>query len=197
MSANLCHADVSPPQYGPCPVAENRTGGGGGLYSDSEKGEKTVSSSSSGESNQEQELASTLRDLGVFLLAPPKRTQVARQLASAGVTAQGLLDLAAFVAESESDESRRRRYLAAVVTNAEVAVLALRDVQHYRSKATQATQHPGKPAAAVASVGGHDGGARLRAENMERVRRFEAEFAAAVARGEVSKRRDPHPWERR
>lgn len=33
MSANLCHADVSPPQYGPCPVAENRTGGGGGLYS--------------------------------------------------------------------------------------------------------------------------------------------------------------------
>lgn len=155
--------------------------------------EKTSSTSSSGEENREESIASTLRDLGVFLLAPPKRQRIARELAAAGITAQELLELAAFVEESEADEARRRRYLAAVVANADVAALALRDVQHYRAKSGKPAKKAVAPAAPASE---HDAGARLRAANMEAVRRFEAEFQAAVARGEVTTKRDPHPWER-
>lgn len=194
MSPQLSYVEGGPPQCSPFPVAENRTGGGGGLYSDPEV-EKKTSSSSSGEEDREAAIASTLRDLGLFLLAPPKRWRIARELAAAGITPEQLLELAAFVAESEADEARRRRYLAAVVANADVAAMALRDVQHYRTKAGPA--RPAAAAAAAKPASEHDGGAALRAANMESVRRFEAEFQAAVARGEVTTARDPHPWERR
>lgn len=194
MSTQLSYVEGGPPQCSPFPVADSRTGGRGALYSDSEEEEKTSSTSSSGEENREESIASTLRDLGVFLLAPPKRLRIARELAAAGITTQELLELAEFVAESEPDEARRRRYLAAVVANPDVAALALRDVQHYRLKSGKP---PKKPEATAVPASEHDAGAQLRASNMEAVRRFEAEFAAAVARGEVTAKRDPHPWEQR
>lgn len=183
------YGEQGPPQTLSAPA--ERGGEGGGLYSECvqsrtytfpEKEEKESSSSSS--QKAETQLASTLRDLGVFLLAPPKRSSVAAALADAGVTAQDVLDIAAFVAESEPDGAKQRRYLASVLVKPKATRQALDDLHAFRARHVDALL-PMVP------------GEVLRRHGIEQVRRFEAEFAAARQRGEVNpKSREPHVWER-
>jgi len=140
-------------------------------------------------------LASTLRDLGVFLLAPSTREATASALEAAGLTRADLLDLAAFVAESEPDGGKRRRYLGRVLSDAGVARRAIDDVRaHQAHEAAQAKPRP--------STGPTDAefGAAIRAANQLSVEQFERDWHAYVAERKAAGEplagpRDPHPWE--
>ena len=81
-------------------------------------------------------LASTLTELGVFLMAPAKQRATAAQLAGAGVTADHLRLISDFVAESEPDAGQRRRYLAAVLVDVARTKEALANIETHRASAT-------------------------------------------------------------
>lgn len=157
--------------------------------------EKESSSSSLEQSRQEPSLASTLRDLGVFLLAPSKREATAAALEAAGVTAADLLALAEFVGESEPEAAKRRRYLASVLVDAGVAKRAIDDVRaHQAHEAARAKPEP--------STGPTDAefGAAIRAANQRSVEQFERDWDAYVAQRAAAGRplagpREPHAWE--
>lgn len=144
---------------------------------------------------REASLASTLRDLGVFLLAPSMREATAAALKAAGLTDADLLDLAAFVAESEPDGGKRRRYLGRVLSDAGVARRAIDDVRaHQAHETARAKPQP--------STGPSDAefGAAIRAANQRSVEQFERDWHAYVAERKAAGEplagpRDPHPWE--
>ena len=206
MTLRILNSD--PPQCSTLPVAENRTGGGGGLYSQkAEVGEEEgfcsgterrnqSSSSTSGEKYGVMEIAEAMRDLGVFLLAPPRRLQVARELAEAGLTGEQVRQLAEWSDQNEPDRAKSRRYLAKVLIDPTVARLAVDDLEAFR-RAEAARLKPAAPAPAKDVEPGRS----IREANMDSVRRFELEwqeFRRAKVSGQLPEfQRDPHPWEQR
>lgn len=131
--------------------------------------------------------ADAMLDAGVFVLSRRRRLEVATLLAGGGITlgeVQQLAESAARVAGREGDDESSARYLAATLAaGADAVRAALADIRRHESKPRQAKkEEPGRT---------------IRERDMERVRRFEAEWQAAKARGECNPaRRDPHPWER-
>ena len=74
-----------------------------------------------------------------------------------------------------------------------VAKGALADIAAYRKAEEARGRTAAPPAANPVSI---EPGRAIRERDMERVRRFEAEWQAARATGAVNPRaRDPHPWE--
>ena len=65
--------------------------------------------------------SAVLLSLGVFVLAPARRRQVAVSLTAAGITTQDVRDVAAFIRSSEPDEGKLRRYLASIFSSPERA----------------------------------------------------------------------------
>ncbi len=135
------------------PSVESR-GGRGGLPSgsSSEEEEEKVSLSSLPESRADAgTLADALLTAGVLLLAPPKRLQVAEQLAAAGVTVDDLELLRAYIGSNEPDEALARRYLCSIVMDPKrtrEALDGLREFQRRRTAAASsrsATHYPGFP----------------------------------------------------
>ena len=88
-------------------------------------------------------IGTTLLALGVFILAPARMRAVAVALAGAGVTSEQLQDLAQFIAETEEDEGKQRKYLASVLLDSERTMEALRNVAAHRTaKAAKADDGP-------------------------------------------------------
>lgn len=88
-------------------------------------------------------IGTTLLALGVFILAPARMRAVAVALAGAGVTSEQLQDLAQFIAETEEDEGKQRKYLASVLLDVERTMEALRNVAAHRTaKAAKADDGP-------------------------------------------------------
>ena len=87
----------------------------------------------------------------MLLLAPPKRLQVAEQLAAAGVTVEDLELLRAYIATNEPDEVLARRYLCSIVLDPKrtrEALDGLREFQRRRAATAtnrSATHYPGFP----------------------------------------------------
>lgn len=184
------HAQAEGPAEGP---AESKPSTSTATSSTREE-EKDSSSSSSEQSTQEASLASTLVDLGVFLLAPAKREATAAALGLAGLTCADLHDLAAFVAESELEAPRRRRYLASVLADPGVARRAIDDVRAHRAHEAAGA----KPVAAEPTD--EEFGRAIREANQRSVEQFERDWDAYVAAkraaGEpLAGPRRPHVWE--
>jgi len=128
----------------------------------------------------------------VFLLAPARRAQIVAGLTAAGIGCDEIRELAEFVAGSEPDPVKRRRYLGSVLADPTVAKGALADIAAYR-KAEEARGRTAAPAKNPVSI---EPGRAIRERDMERVRQFEAEYRAAKERGECDpKNRNPHRWE--
>lgn len=70
---------------------------------------------------------------GVFVLAAAHRHACAAALAAAGLRAVDVEDLAEFIWECESDESRARKYLAATVKDPERTAKAVADLGQFRA----------------------------------------------------------------
>ncbi len=87
---------------------------------------------------EESSLGTTLLELGVFILAPAKLRATAVSLAAVGVTVDELRDLARFIAETEEDAGKQRKYLAAVLMDLERTKLALKNVAAHRAEAAKA-----------------------------------------------------------
>lgn len=123
------------------------TGGvGGGLYSRSseKEEEKEILPPPQSESDGTS-IASTLLELGVFILAPAKMRATATTLAAAGVEPQQLRELAAFIAEAEDDAGKQRKYLASILVDSARTKEALGNVAAHKaariSKATDGPSH--------------------------------------------------------
>lgn len=125
-----------------------------------------------------------IRDAGCWLLAPSRGDEVAHRLVAAGLTAEDVRAIAEYVRDREPTEDLACRYVAAVLAaGGEEVRRALADLRDWseRRRRNPQKQEPGRA---------------IRERDMERVRRFEAEWQAARATGAVNPRaRDPHPWE--
>lgn len=121
----------------------------------------------------------------MYVLAPARLRATAASLAGAGVSAADVSKLAAFINESEDDAAKARRYLAAVVSDPERALDAVRSVRCYMSTTPK----------------DYEFGSKDRQDTLERIREHDRVWEAEVAQRKASgmwppsKYRDPHPWE--
>lgn len=76
--------------------------------------------------------SAVLLSLGVFVLAPAKRRQVAASLVAAGITPDDVRAVAAFLRTSEPDEGRLRRYLASIFVSPERAKESVASLGEFR-----------------------------------------------------------------
>lgn len=79
------------------------------------------------------QLAGTLLQVGVFVLSTPKRLALAQALVEAGVSADDVVGLAEFVASCEKDEATARRYLCAMLQDAEKRQDAIANLKAFRA----------------------------------------------------------------
>ena len=80
--------------------------------------------------------SAVLLSLGVFVLAPARRRQVAVSLTAAGITTQDVRDVAAFIRSSEPDEGKLRRYLASIFSSPERAKESVAGLGEFKKAAT-------------------------------------------------------------
>lgn len=78
-------------------------------------------------------MASVLLELGVFVLAPERRTSIANALIEHGAAESDVRMLAAFLRESEPDAAKSRRYLATVLSDAGRMRQGFIDLAEFRS----------------------------------------------------------------
>lgn len=90
----------------------------------------------SGEGNS---LASTLLALGVFVLAPARMRATATALSGADITSEQIRDLAAFLAETEADVGKQRKYLASILVDVGRTAAALKNLSDHRAAAAKDT----------------------------------------------------------
>ena len=192
----------SSPAGDPRRAFAGRGGVGGALYAGTSTGTKThllevdeeVGSGTASVPEGESAVAVLVRDLGVFLLAPARRAQVVADLTAAGIGCDEIRELAEFIAGSEPDPTKRCRYLGSVLADPTVAKGALADIAAYRRAEAARSRTATSPT--TEKAGSIEPGRAIRERDMERVRKFEAEYRAAKARGECDpKNRNPHRWE--
>ena len=140
-----------------CQVSAPRGGIGGGLPVDVQRNDEERFDSGTEQKpfilNPQAESASTpvsidaaLCAAGVFVLAAARRRACADALSLAGLTATDVADLADFIGQSESDESRARRYLASTVSDPDRAKEAVDDFGQFKeSRAASKAQHKRGP----------------------------------------------------
>lgn len=89
------------------------------------------------QNGDDDSIVRTLTECGVFVLAPARLRATAVALAAAGIDAEQVRQLASFIAGTEDDEGKRRKYLASVLSSAERAKQAVAGLNEHRLAAAQ------------------------------------------------------------
>ena len=119
------------------PLAQNGQGGGGGSVL---RGGGEVSTPLPPQNGEGDSLVSTLTEFGVFVLAPARLRATALALSAAEIDAGKVRELAAFIAGTEDDEGKQRKYLASVLSDVERAKAAIAGLEAHRRARAESTK---------------------------------------------------------
>jgi hypothetical protein len=177
----------------PLALVPSDGGEGGGLYSQN-VGREVGPSFLPTEKRETANLADVLLEVGVFALSRSRREQLAADLRAEGIADTDVLALRDYLAACVDDAGKAQRTLAAKLMDATERKHVMEDLRkHLEMRAA-------KGIAPLLAKRPADQGQRIREENMERVRRFEAEwqqFERDRAEGRLPPfERRVMPWER-
>lgn len=176
----------------PLSLVQSDGGEGGGLYSQN-VGREVGPSYLPTEKREKATLADVLLEVGVFALSRTRREQLAEQLTAERITDADVLALRDYLAGCVDDAGKAQRTLAAKLMDPAERKHVVEDLRRH----LELRLRSGLPPASAKRPA--DQGQRIREENMERVRRFEAEwqqFERDRAEGKLPPfERRVMPWE--
>lgn len=114
---------------------------------------------------QLEEMLDTLLEVGVFLLNRQKRTDLAEQLLSDGISVQDIKDLQHYLQGCCEDHGKAQRVMAAHLQDQPNRRNLFEDLRRRNQKVVPVVKKPQ-----------NDGGAVIRLQNMQKVREFDNQY---------------------